>query len=76
MTEDGTELRNVLQGNLAILPVPGFGPRNESMPAGFWISHPNITLINNAVAGSAFMGFWLAFTAVLPPLNTSPKNYF
>ena len=76
MTEDGTELRNRFRGNLAIHPLIGMGPRNEDMPSGFWISNPDIELTGNSVAGSAFMGFWLAFTNVSTQHNTPHNNIF
>ncbi len=68
-TEDASERRNTIDGNLVL------HIRNPSTPlkvhengnlthgsAGMWISNPDNIITNNTVAGSTGNGFWFAFT--------------
>src|SRR5690606_11203513 len=68
--EDGVERRNVFDHNLAL----GINrPPDETVlrehekngfrrgPSGFWLTHPDNVLRNNAVADSEGIGYWMAF---------------
>ena len=67
-TEDASERRNIIDGNLVMHvrnPVTPLKVHESDLrfnSAGFWISNPDNTIVNNTVAGSAGMGFWFAFT--------------
>lgn len=69
-TEDAVERRNIFDGNLVLY------VRNSSQPlkvhegggsdrgaAGFWISNPDNSVINNTAADCRSNGFWLPFPA-------------
>ena len=67
-TEDASERRNTIDGNLVL------NIRNPTTPlkihegnssfgaAGLWVSNPDNTIINNTVADGTGMGYWFAFT--------------
>ncbi len=60
--EDGAEVRNVLESNLALrgrATTHGVLPTDQS-PANFWITNPDNTLRGNVAAGSEGFGFWFA----------------
>lgn len=63
--EDGAEVRNTLDGNLALgIRRPAEGERlleSDRQPAAFWITNPDNTVTDNVAAGSEGMGFWYAF---------------
>ncbi|HEU0228604.1 MAG TPA: G8 domain-containing protein, partial [Arachidicoccus soli] len=69
-TEDASERRNVINGNL-VLKVRNPLPENllkfhESWQgsrgsSGFWISNPDNTITNNTAVDCSGIGFWLAF---------------
>ncbi len=57
--EDGVEIGNVYQYNLAIFVKPSSSSINEDMtPAAFWATNPNNFYLHNAVAGTSHFGFW------------------
>eukprot|EP01125_Pyxidicula_operculata_P001595 TRINITY_DN11443_c0_g1_i1.p1 TRINITY_DN11443_c0_g1~~TRINITY_DN11443_c0_g1_i1.p1 ORF type:complete len:1291 (-),score=304.46 TRINITY_DN11443_c0_g1_i1:59-3931(-) len=76
--EDGGEVFNVLDHNLALIskPIAKEDPRQpiptDITPANFWITNPNNTFINNA-AVSGFFGFWFALP--LRPMGLSVVLY-
>jgi len=63
--EDGGEVKNVLEGNLAMKSRrPASGERllpSDGRPASYWITNPDNTIRNNVAAGGDSFGFWLAF---------------
>lgn len=75
--EDGSEMRNTLDGNLGLSTkygnsilsdydparCVGLGDGICKGPATFWITNPNNTLINNVAAGSVAFGIWYVFPA-------------
>ena len=68
-TEDASERRNTIDGNLVLHVRDPLTPlkihENSSTgggASGFWISNPDNIIINNTVAGSNAMGFWFAYT--------------
>jgi cell surface hyaluronidase len=89
--EDGNEQNNTFDHNLAVTarrPVPPSPQLSElpletdyresaasNGPAAFWISHPNNTYTNNAVAGSEGTGYWyhLDSVHVVPSLEPTPN---
>jgi hypothetical protein len=78
-TEDAVERRNVIDGNLVLYVRPSSQPLKihegggglDRGPAGFWISNPDNTLINNVAADCRSNGFWLAFPVQPWGLNSS-----
>jgi hypothetical protein len=57
--EDGVEIGNIFQYNLAIFVRTSSSLLNEdTTPAAFWATNPNNTYIHNAVAGSSHFGWW------------------
>lgn len=82
--EDGNEQHNVFDGNLGIWakrPAQGqeiLETDNRESPASngpavFWISHPNNTYTNNAVAGSEGSGYWYHL-ATTGPDDVTPNT--
>ena len=79
MLEDGTETKNTISGNLAILArypsddkellqsekKDGIGIDPFRFPAvsSFWISNPTNRVINNIASGSVGTGFWNSFAS-------------
>lgn len=70
-TEDASERRNVIDGNLVLHvrnPENGYGLKIHETgenagrgSSGFWISNPDNTVTNNMAGDSDTNGFWLAF---------------
>ncbi|CAF2089088.1 unnamed protein product [Rotaria magnacalcarata] len=57
--EDGAEIGDVLDGNLAIYVRTNSSLLNEDVtPAAFWVNNPYNVVINNAVAGGTHFGYW------------------
>ena len=57
--EDGVEIGNTFENNLAILVKPSDSLQNEDItPAAFWATNPNNTYIGNTAAGCSHFGFW------------------
>lgn len=57
--EDAIETSNVYDGNLIVHIKESNSLLNtDSTPGGFWITHPNNKVTNNAVAGSKAYCFW------------------
>jgi hypothetical protein len=57
--EDGREMFNVLDHNLAMLTQPSMSLLNtDQTPAAFWIVNPYNYIRNNAAVGSDHYGFW------------------
>ncbi|CAF0756351.1 unnamed protein product [Brachionus calyciflorus] len=57
--EDGVEIGNIFQYNLAILIKTSSSLLNEDVtPAAFWVTNPNNTYLHNSVAGSSHFGYW------------------
>lgn len=57
--EDGVEIGNTIQYNLAVFVRTSSSLLNEdATPAAFWATNPNNTIQHNAVAGSTHHGFW------------------
>lgn len=87
--EDGVELRNTFDGNLVLKvrsPVDGqellrHESDNVAGSSGFWLTHPNNALRNNAVADASGHGIWYAFSRtplglykkvkMFPPVHTA-----
>jgi hypothetical protein len=78
--EDAVERRNVFDGNLVLhVRAPASADKllnNElvdfrSGPSGFWLTNPDNTVKNNAVADSEGLGYWLAYPAA--PLGLNKK---
>ena len=68
-TEDASERRNTIDGNLVLhirdplTPLKAHENGNITQgSAGMWISNPDNIITNNTVAGSTGNGFWFAFT--------------
>lgn len=70
-TEDAVERRNTFDGNIVLkVRNPVVSPAaalkqheiGERGSAGFWISNPDNTMINNIAGDCRSNGFWLAFT--------------
>jgi hypothetical protein len=78
-TEDAVERRNVIDGNLVLyvrnstqpLKIHEGGGGSDRGSAGFWISNPDNTIINNVAADCRSNGFWLPFPAQPWGLNSS-----
>jgi len=61
--EDGVEIGNVFQHNLAVFVKTSSSLLNEDVtPAAFWATNPNNTYLHNAVAGGTHFGFWYRLT--------------
>lgn len=65
-TEDASERRNVINGNLVLKvrnPLTGNALKlhEANGSSGFWISNPDNTIINNRATDCENFGFWLAF---------------
>ncbi|NDG27347.1 MAG: hypothetical protein EB120_09255 [Proteobacteria bacterium] len=85
MLEDGNEVNNTLNRNLAILaqfPSDGKALRiSETRGQGtsgrfpavssFWISHPTNRIVNNIASGSVGTGFWNSFVDSVNRINTT-----
>ncbi|CAL1525941.1 unnamed protein product, partial [Lymnaea stagnalis] len=57
--EDGDEIGNTFQYNLAVFVKSSTSLRNDDItPAGFWATNPNNTIRHNAVAGGTHFGSW------------------
>ncbi|CAF0978946.1 unnamed protein product, partial [Brachionus calyciflorus] len=57
--EDGVEIGNVFQYNLAIFVKSSSNLLNEDVtPAAYWITNPNNTYLHNSVAGGTHFGYW------------------
>ena len=57
--EDGIEINNVIQYNLAVYTRQSNSLLNPDIqPGAFWVVNPNNILNHNAVAGSTHFGFW------------------
>ncbi|CAF1300760.1 unnamed protein product, partial [Adineta ricciae] len=57
--EDGVEIGNTFDGNLAVFVRTSSSLLNEDVtPAAIWVTNPNNTVINNAVAGGTHFGYW------------------
>lgn len=57
--EDAVETKNIYDHNLAIQIKSSMSLLNtDQSPAGFWITHPDNVVINNAVAGTPNYGYW------------------
>ena len=77
--EDGVEIRNTFDGNLVLkVRSPGEGQAllkheldSVTGSSGFWLTNPNNTLHNNAVADAGGHGIWYAFSKV--PLGLYKK---
>ena len=67
-TEDASERRNTIDGNLVLNvrnPVTALKVHEtdqERGSAGYWVSNPDNTIINNTAADCGGNGFWFAFT--------------
>lgn len=58
--EDGNEIENVVEGNLAVLTLRNFaGLDGDKRPASFWAASPSNHWRNNVAAGSINDGYWL-----------------
>ncbi|MBL0117991.1 MAG: T9SS type A sorting domain-containing protein [Saprospiraceae bacterium] len=65
-TEDASERRNIINGNLVLKvrkPLNGNALKvhEEDNSSGLWVSNPDNTLTNNTAADCEGFGFWLAF---------------
>jgi len=61
--EDGIEIGNIFQYNLAVFVKTSSSLLNEDVtPAAFWATNPNNTYLHNAVAGGTHFGFWYRLT--------------
>lgn len=65
-TEDASERRNIIDGNLVLKvrkpsQVNALKIHEFDNSAGFWVSNPDNTMINNTAADCEGFGFWLAF---------------
>ena len=57
--EDGIEINNIIQYNLAVYTRQSNSLLNPDIqPGSFWIVNPNNIVRHNAVAGSTHFGFW------------------
>ncbi|KAH9519161.1 Fibrocystin-L, partial [Bulinus truncatus] len=57
--EDGNEVGNIFQYNLALLVRSSTSLRNDDItPAAFWATNPNNTIRHNHVAGGTHFGYW------------------
>nr|XP_047143668.1 fibrocystin-L-like isoform X2 [Hydra vulgaris] len=57
--EDGIEVGNVIQYNLAIFVKPSSSTLNVDItPAAYWVTNANNTVSHNAAAGGSHLGFW------------------
>jgi hypothetical protein len=86
-TEDASERRNVIDGNLVlnvrnpITPLKVHESGIQFGSAGFWISNPDNTITNNTVADCTAMGYWFAFTtqawglSIAVPMNPSRMKF-
>ena len=64
--EDGNEMYNILENNIAILVKPGKIRPDDRRPAGFWIQNPVNRIINNIAVSSYGDGFGLAIPKRTP----------
>ncbi|XP_053374772.1 cell migration-inducing and hyaluronan-binding protein-like [Mercenaria mercenaria] len=69
--EDGGEINNTFDGNLAISTLKGTGQLepSDTRPAAFWITNPLTYVINNNAAGGEGTGIW-----VICPLEPLPPS--
>ncbi|KAH3790042.1 cell surface hyaluronidase-like [Dreissena polymorpha] len=67
--EDGGEMNNVFDGNLAMNVLKGtLEPADKFRPSGFWITNPKNSVLNNVAAGGYGNGIWFIFPeSPLPP---------
>ncbi|CAF1377186.1 unnamed protein product, partial [Adineta steineri] len=57
--EDGVEIGNIFDGNLAVFVQTSSSLLNEDVtPAAIWVTNPNNIVINNAAAGGTHFGYW------------------
>ena len=57
--EDAAETKNIYDHNLSIRTKASNSLlTTDQSPGGFWITHPDNTVINNAVAGTDAYGYW------------------
>ena len=67
-TEDASERRNIIDGNLVlnvrnpVTPLKVHESDQELGSSGYWVSNPDNTIINNSAADCVSFGFWFAFT--------------
>ncbi|PZA06570.1 hypothetical protein EWH23_07055 [Meiothermus sp. PNK-Is4] len=77
--EEGSEVKNTLQGNLAVLVRPLKSSPEErlipsdSEPAAFWITNPDNPIVGN-VAVEADVGFWYALPYRPIPFGRGTQN--
>ena len=64
--EDGNEMYNILENNIAILVKPGKIRPDDRRPAGFWIQNPVNKIVNNIAVSSYGDGFGLAIPQRAP----------
>ncbi|XP_053374771.1 cell migration-inducing and hyaluronan-binding protein-like [Mercenaria mercenaria] len=68
--EDGGEINNTFDGNLAISTLKGTGQLepSDTRPAAFWITNPLTYILNNNAAGGEGTGIWVIYPLEpLPP---------
>ncbi len=62
--EDGVEIGNKLEGNLAILAKASKSGEevvpSDNQPSSYWITNPANSIVGNVAAGSQNTGFWFA----------------
>ncbi len=67
-TEDASERRNVIDGNLVLhvrspmIPLKVHETELSKNSSGFWVSNPDNTVTNNTAADCVGSGYWFAFT--------------
>ena len=67
-TEDASERRNTIDGNLVLhvrnptTPLKVHETDNSKSSAGFWVSNPDNTITNNTAADCVGSAYWFAFT--------------
>ena len=72
--EDGNEMNNVFDHNLAIMTTPGKLRPDDGGAAGFWIQNPVNDLVGNVAVSAAGSGFDLAIPEKTPdviPFNAA-----
>ncbi|XP_060067589.1 fibrocystin-L-like [Ylistrum balloti] len=77
--EDGTEMGNQMQNNLAFLVKPSPSLHSEDLtPAAFFITNPDNIIQDNVAAGGTHFGFWYNFDKHSDGMsrndNFKPKN--
>ena len=57
--EDGVETGNIFSKNLALFVKASSSLRNDDItPAGYWVTNPNNTYLDNHAAGGTHFGYW------------------